>query len=198
MSDPMQKSPEETRRGKLCEAALSVFSRYGFRKTSMEEVAQAAHVSRQALYLHFATKEDLFRATVENALSNNVASARAVLADRSLPLEARLIGAMDEWMGRYVGMIGAGAADLAEVGGTLAGAIFERYERELVDALSAALRDSPLMSSYAAIGLDARQLAESLQATARGLKHSCPTREDFVQRITIAARALCAPILSGS
>jgi AcrR family transcriptional regulator len=198
MTDNPQKSAEETRRCRLMEAALSVFSRFGFRKTSMEEIAQAAQVSRQALYHHFATKEDLFRATVEHAMAQNVGNARAALDDRTQPLETRLIRAVDEWMGRYVGMIGAGASDLAEVGGMLAGAIFARYEGEFVDAVTAALQGSPLMASYAPAGLDARQLAENLQATARGLKHSSPTREDFVQRVTVAARALCAPLARGS
>ena len=32
-------------------------ARYGFKKTSMDDVAQAAGVSRQGLYLYFDTKE---------------------------------------------------------------------------------------------------------------------------------------------
>lgn len=192
MNPPPIRTAEDTRRARLLDAALGVFSRYGFRKTSMEEVARAAQVSRQALYLHFSTKEDLFRATVENALAQNVAGARDVLADPALPLQERLIRAFDEWMGRYVGMIGSGATDLAEVGGQLAGAELARYEAEFVDAVAAALADSALAERYRAAGLEPRQLAETLEATARGLKHSCPTREDFVQRISVAARSLCA------
>jgi AcrR family transcriptional regulator len=192
MIEPMQKPFDDTRRGRILDAALSVFSRYGFRKTSMEEVAQAAQISRQALYLHFATKEDLFRATVEGAIERNTRNARAVLAEHELPLETRLIRAFDAWMGEHVGMMASGASDLAEVGGLLAGTIVAGFQAEFVDAVEAALRDSPRMARYAAAGLDARQLAETLKSTAMGLKHSCASREEFIQRIAVAVRALCA------
>ena len=44
----------DTRQEAVLEAAVGVFARYGFRKTSMDEVARAAGVSRQGLYLQFA------------------------------------------------------------------------------------------------------------------------------------------------
>jgi AcrR family transcriptional regulator len=49
----------DSRRRALLDAALAVFSRYGYQKTSMDEVARSAQLSRQGLYLHFATKEEL-------------------------------------------------------------------------------------------------------------------------------------------
>jgi AcrR family transcriptional regulator len=54
----------DSRRRSLLDAALTVFSRYGYQKTSMDEVARSAQLSRQGLYLHFATKEELFQAAV--------------------------------------------------------------------------------------------------------------------------------------
>jgi AcrR family transcriptional regulator len=62
-SETQESSESQTRPKNLLDASLSAFLRYGFRKTSMEEVARASHISRQGLYLHFQTKEDLFRAT---------------------------------------------------------------------------------------------------------------------------------------
>src|SRR3954465_1869312 len=102
----------ETRRRGLIDAALTVFMRYGFRKTSMEEVARAAQGSRQGLYLHFATKEDLFRAAVHAVLADSLAAVRAVLHEPGAGLEDKLARAYDEWVGKYVGRMGAGAADL--------------------------------------------------------------------------------------
>jgi AcrR family transcriptional regulator len=46
-------------------AAVKVFFQFGYRKTSMEDVAAAAGVSRQTLYLQFHHKERLFRAALE-------------------------------------------------------------------------------------------------------------------------------------
>ena len=44
----------------IIEAATSVFLRYGFRRTTMGDIAEAAGVSRPALYLRFCNKEHIF------------------------------------------------------------------------------------------------------------------------------------------
>ena len=45
--------------------------------------------------------------------------------------------------------------------------------------------------------LTARQLAETLYATARGLKHGSSS-EGFTRAMTVAVRAMCAPLKQGS
>lgn len=66
----------DSRREAVLEAAIGVFARYGFRKSSMDEVARAAGVSRQGLYLHFADKEELFRTAVAYKLQAQLTAAR--------------------------------------------------------------------------------------------------------------------------
>src|SRR3954462_13040389 len=102
------------RRRELLEAALGVFLRYGFRKTSMEEVARAARLSRQALYLHFANKESLFQAALRQVLETSLAAATLHLEDARRGPEQKLVQAFDEWVGRFVGVLGTDAQDLAE------------------------------------------------------------------------------------
>lgn len=46
----------------ILDAALPVFIRFGFRKTSMADIARTAGISRASLYLAFSSKEELFRA----------------------------------------------------------------------------------------------------------------------------------------
>jgi AcrR family transcriptional regulator len=188
------RAPEEARQRRLLDAALTVFLRYGYRKTSMDEVARAAQVSRQGLYLHFTTKEDLFRSTVQYALESALAAATTALGDASLGLEARLVRAFDETTGRFVGLMGPGASDLAEVGGALIGSLVAEHEERFLEAVTRTLRASGRMAAYKASGLTARQLAETLQATARGLKHGCASREAFVAGMMVAVRALCVPL----
>lgn len=90
--------------------------------------------------------------------------------------------------------MGAGASDIAEVGGELAGPVIPHYENLFLEAVARTLRVSGLMAAYKATGLTARQLADTLYATARGLKHSSPNREAFVAGMTVAIRAMCAPL----
>ena len=57
-------------------AALRVFARHGFRKSSMSMVAAEANVTRQAVYHHFTSKEALFEALVDQLQSKALADAR--------------------------------------------------------------------------------------------------------------------------
>jgi AcrR family transcriptional regulator len=183
------------RRRALLDAALTVFTRYGYQKTSMDEVARAAQLSRQGLYLHFATKEELFRAAVRNTLENSSGAAVAALTNASLPLHQRLVHAFDEWFGRYIGIMGGDASDLIEATARLSGAILTQYEDNFAEAVTKTLRSSRRMAGYKSTGVTARQLTNTLLATARGLKHSSKSREQFVQGIAIAVKALCSPLL---
>ncbi|HEX6245701.1 MAG TPA: TetR/AcrR family transcriptional regulator [Polyangiales bacterium] len=178
---------------KLLDAALSVFLRYGFRKTSMDEVARAAHISRQGLYLHFSTKEELFRATVQHLLQSAFEAAAHSLEDGTRPLPERLVGAFDAVVGRFVGMLGSDTADLAEASNSLVGEMIRQHEGAVVELVAKTLRNAGVAAAYKAAGLNARQLADTLYATARGLKHVCGSRSDFSERMSVAARALCAP-----
>jgi AcrR family transcriptional regulator len=178
----------------VLDAAVGVFARYGFRKTSMEEVARAAGVSRQGLYLQFANKEELFRRALEHSLSNQLNAAVAALSCKSESLERRLIAACDAWSGRFVGSLGADAADLMCASTSLAGATLTHYEREFERAVAKAIADSPLDGFCTTAGLCPADLANALHATARGLKHSSASREQFVKGMTVAARMFCAPL----
>ncbi|WP_328375615.1 helix-turn-helix domain-containing protein [Micromonospora zamorensis] len=51
----------EARRHRVLKAARVTFARYGYRRTSMEAIAQAADMSRPALYQHLSNKEAVFR-----------------------------------------------------------------------------------------------------------------------------------------
>ena len=186
---------DDSRRTRVLEAALGVFLRYGFRKTSMDEVARAADLSRQGLYLQFATKEDLFRATVDYALAAALESAAAKLRDPALTIQDKLIGAFDEWHGRYVGMMqGHDVAELIELKDTVLGPLLTEYKNQFAEAVTRAIRGSGLAAAYKPAGLTARQLADTLRATGVGLKHTAASRSEFVDAVTVAVRAMCLPL----
>lgn len=55
---------EEVRAG-IVEVARKIFTRYGFRKTTMEEIAAATRKGKSSIYYYFSSKEEIFRAVVE-------------------------------------------------------------------------------------------------------------------------------------
>ncbi len=54
---------------KLLSTASKTFSRYGFYKTSMDEIAKSARKAKGSLYYHFNSKELLFREVVLSELN---------------------------------------------------------------------------------------------------------------------------------
>lgn len=86
-------SPDKT--GLILQASLDVFMAYGFKKTSMDDIASAAGMSRPALYQHFANKTDIFRALANKMLEHALSAVDAAFA-RNLPFEKRLHAAIHD------------------------------------------------------------------------------------------------------
>ncbi|MCC3276781.1 MULTISPECIES: TetR/AcrR family transcriptional regulator [unclassified Arthrobacter] len=61
--------PREERRRQLLNAAQEVFVSNGFHGAAMDEIAEAAHVSKPVLYQHFPGKRELYMALLDNHLN---------------------------------------------------------------------------------------------------------------------------------
>ena len=57
-------------RNKILSVANNLFSRFGFHKTSMDEIAKIARKAKGSLYYHFANKEELFKEVVSKEIVN--------------------------------------------------------------------------------------------------------------------------------
>jgi AcrR family transcriptional regulator len=79
-------SKERTRQRLLAEAQR-LFRERGYAATSLEQIAEAAEVTKGAIYGHFASKEDLMLSALEAAPAPDYS---ATLNDASRPLRERL------------------------------------------------------------------------------------------------------------
>ena len=66
---------------RILDATMLVFRRHGFRRSSIEQVAEAAGLTRQALYHHFESKEALFRAVIERVHESAIAAEDAAISE---------------------------------------------------------------------------------------------------------------------
>ncbi|MFI4934886.1 MAG: TetR family transcriptional regulator [Caulobacterales bacterium] len=73
---PRWRRRKDERPGEIIAAALAVFAEKGFAAARLDDIAHRAGVSKGALYLYFATKEDLFRAVVAEAVAPNLDAVR--------------------------------------------------------------------------------------------------------------------------
>ena len=65
---------------RILDATMLVFRRHGFRRSSIEQVAEAAGLTRQALYHHFESKEALFRAVIARVHETAIAAEDAAVS----------------------------------------------------------------------------------------------------------------------
>lgn len=57
---------KEEYRKRIIKISGSIFSRYGFKKTSMDEIARALKMDKSSIYYYFNGKEEIFKAVVMN------------------------------------------------------------------------------------------------------------------------------------
>lgn len=60
-----KRSKNEAKRQQILDSAINLFTEQGFAATSMELIAKNADVSKQTVYSHFGSKDDLFSASIE-------------------------------------------------------------------------------------------------------------------------------------
>jgi AcrR family transcriptional regulator len=184
---------DSARRKHVLRVALSIFARFGYRKTSMDDVARAADISRPGLYFLFSSKDNLFRAAVIEALDGDLDMAGQVLRDLERPLRDRLIEAFDLWTGRYVGAMASEVAVLIDTNPDLLGQIVTTYPQRFIEMTTDALADA-LPAARKDVAED---VARTLRSTAAGLKYEATTRAEFVERMTVAVDLLL-PALNDS
>ncbi|GJG98032.1 TetR/AcrR family transcriptional regulator [Cupriavidus pauculus] len=93
MEDKKTRSNQErtaATRGALLAAARELLVRKGYAATSTPEIVAAAGITRGALYHHFADKQDLFRAILENE-ARAVADEIETAAPQTLPVRDALV-----------------------------------------------------------------------------------------------------------
>jgi AcrR family transcriptional regulator len=193
--------PRQLPQDRILDAAMRVFRRHGFRRSSIEQAAEEAGLTRQALYHHFPSKEALFRAGIER------------LYEQALVAEAAAARAAEE--------AGAELPDIlmAEIGARL-GTLFEALEgsphlEELFSEHLAQARDlyqtysSRFVAEVAATigrvcrarklklasGVTAEELARCVEMAVHGAKSGYPAMQPidaFLKQVAVMLRMLIA------
>ncbi len=82
----------ENMRDQIVEAARDVFAKYGYRKTTIEDIASAVYKAKSSVYHYFSGKDEIFRAVVEREASQLIQSLReAVDAEKTPVMKFRIL-----------------------------------------------------------------------------------------------------------
>jgi AcrR family transcriptional regulator len=176
------------KRQRAADAALTVFQRYGFARTTMADIADAAGISRPALYLLFPNKEEIFAAGVRSLNERNLRAIRAEVATLD-GLERQLTYVCQAWVGGGYDQAkqfpdARDFTDLPLPPVQEAYAAFQGLLAELMaDAVAATNWDTT-----------AEELARLLGVAMRGFKGEARDRQDLDRMIALEVTAVVAAL----
>jgi AcrR family transcriptional regulator len=189
----------EARRAVILEAALQMFGQYGYRRTSMDDIAGEAGIAKGTIYLSFASKEEVFQALSERLAQRMLAGAEAAM-HRPGRTADKLAAMSAAWFGTYAETIRRSphAAELLDakhrLSANLVSDAASRYKRLVRDVLAEAAASGELDLEPA--GLTADTAAELLIASARGLESSAASPAAYRRYLNALVRVMVAGLSS--
>lgn len=75
------------REHEIVSTAREVFSEYGYKKTTMDDVSARMNITRSALYYYYKNKDDLFYAIMENFIAEYRESVEVAVSTKKTTLE---------------------------------------------------------------------------------------------------------------
>lgn len=174
MADP---APQTDRQDAILHAAFHAFATYGFRRTTMDDIASAAGMSRTALYMHFRNKEDLFRHLTRFFFDGVNQAVKPILSAPVTDIAATLLAAFRAKDGKFMDVVlgTPHGAELMDAGVSIAGDIAAEGEAAFQAQLAAWLARLPLPPDLG----PAPDIAETLMAALKGIKASTRDLSDY-------------------
>jgi AcrR family transcriptional regulator len=189
MNVKSSRAPGSPQREAILKAATAAFLRYGFKKTSMDDVAHAAGVSRQGLYLYFDSKDVLFREALQYLVSHMISTARSVAEDGNLSLKDRLLGVFEAvHRSAFHDASREDALELLQSAQSAAGALLVQLDRDLLGIITALVAEVATVRRWEKAGVTVAELAEQLLMSAKGIKTSVDTLAAYRKRMRTAIR----------
>lgn len=151
--------------GEILDAAYVCFTRHGVRRTTMDDIAREAAMSRPAVYQYVQNKEDAFRRLAGRLLDKALGDARAAITSAS-GLGDQLAAGLETKLGMVGTLWRDSPAHAAELLGDEA-----RLSAELISAYNTAMRELLAEQvSAARPAVDAVEFTEVLLAFTRGVE----------------------------
>ena len=182
----LQATAESNKTQLILDGALVQFNQYGFRKTSLEDIARAVGISRTSLYSYFSNKDAIFRAVAKEVHERALAEAQSVLnGDGSIAerIEAALLARHAPFHAMQA--TSQHGTELHDEYSKLCGNIVvnsqTRFEALLVGAIKRAARAGTIDVKRA--GATSAEIASALNLAAAGQKRGAEDPAEFTRRI---------------
>src|SRR5579862_1974820 len=163
---------DEKRRAQILQAALYCFLTFGFAKTSMDDIARRAGLSRPLIYLKFKNKDELFAGVFEYLTEGRFERAMAVINGSGSPRERLLAASEIMLVEPWTQVIGHPmSADFYEVCSLQLPQVTTAYARNAIKCAEAVLGN--------------REVAEVFFFATEGLHSDLPSAKVLLKRLRV-------------
>ncbi|WP_209832559.1 TetR/AcrR family transcriptional regulator [Ruegeria sp. HKCCE3926] len=182
----MKDNGDGSRQQAILNSAFQAFSTYGYRKTSMDDIARGAGMSRPAVYLHYKNKEAIVSKLTELYYAEkSVAVAEALATQGSVPeVLTRAIQAQTEGMAKI--LASPHGLEILDNTKSLSGEIIAAGEARLA-ALYADWLTQQEKAGRVRLLADAAETGRTITATLKGLKLIGAGAEVYEQQVAQVA-----------
>lgn len=181
------------------DAAAKVFAQYGFRRTTMNDIAQAAGISRPALYLMFDNKEHLFHELAAYRVNLALGATKEFLNQEG-SISDRFIGALGVFEKTYSEPVANSphGEELIDVNMNLASDVMSRGQEKLVTILTKLLKEAEVKNqvSFTSTSMSPKALVELLLASIFGIKKRAGSKTEYRKQTQQVARIFLASIIT--
>jgi TetR/AcrR family transcriptional regulator of autoinduction and epiphytic fitness len=160
----------DEKRRPMLSAALEVFFKYGYKRVSMNEIAEAAGISRPGLYLHFSSKEEVFRAALRQFADDLIEEIANGLPSQKT-IEEKLRYAFEVWTVRRFDLTlnSPEAKEISDCSYEFAqGTLDQSYQK--LESILASILKGQVKSGINQKALSAEKTAHILTSAVRGFK----------------------------
>ncbi len=165
----------QTKRHQILQSAINTITQYGYRRTSMDDIAKDAGISRASIYQHFKNKEAVTLAAFELVTKQSFSTARNATDELSDPIQ-KLRAYVTAYMVFYFRLVFAGphADEIMQIKSQFGSENPEQARIQFVAEINQFLDLKP----NAEIGF-------IIAAAAEGIKMNAPDEEVLKSRLAI-------------
>ncbi|WP_170758821.1 TetR/AcrR family transcriptional regulator [Ruegeria lacuscaerulensis] len=178
----MSDAVDNSRQKAILDSAFQAFAAYGFRKTSMDDIARGAGMSRPAVYLHYKNKEAIISKLTELYYADKGAAIAAQLATSGSVPEVLRRAILAHTEGIAAILASPHGLELLDTSKSISSEVISQGEAQLASLYAAWLSEGEKAGRLRLLA-SADETARTITATLKGLKMTGPDAEEYEKRV---------------
>ncbi|WP_170478893.1 TetR/AcrR family transcriptional regulator [Ruegeria arenilitoris] len=177
---------DDPKQAAILSSAFQAFATYGFRKTSMDDIAKGAGMSRPAVYLHYKNKQDIVRKLTQLHYEEKISSVFKALQSKGAvsQIVSRAILAQSDGMAAI--LASPHGVEMLDATKSMSTDIVEQGEAKLTQLYADWLAREDT-AGRVCLPDKAEETARTITATLKGIKLTASSASEFEKRIAQVA-----------